>query len=76
MNINFVCALYFRELVRKQAAAIIPGKPSHTTSKEEYEELTQNAFYNLPPLTVGFPPETFRRLSSTVFQVSVHVYNL
>ena len=41
----------------------------HIAAKDQYMELSQKAFHNLPELMEGCPPETVRRLTGTVFQV-------
>ena len=62
--------------VRKQAAAIIPGMPNHTTAKDKYEKLSRDFFYNLPLQMEGCKRETVRKFSSTVFKVSMVSYFL
>ena len=47
----------------------------HSTVKDQYEELSQKAFHNLPTLMVGCPSENVRRFSGTVFQVSLILHN-
>ena len=62
--------------VRKQAAAIIPGMPNHTTAKEEYEKLSSEFFYKLPLQMEGCKKETVRKFSSTIIKVSMILVSL
>ena len=62
--------------VRKQAAAIIPGMPTHTTAKDKYEKLSKEFFYKLPLLMERCTEETVRKFSSTMFKVSMVMYFL
>ena len=57
----------------KQSPVIIPEKPSHKSAMKNYERVSRNIFHN-PPLFEERPPETVRRLSSAVFQVSVQLH--
>ena len=59
------------EDIKKTATAIIPGKPDHEDTKERYDEISSEAFYELPEQAQKYAcrEEDVRRFSNKIFQV-------
>ena len=69
-------SLIFREHltvndIRKTATTIIPGKSNHEDTKESYDELSSDAFYDLPEQAQEYEwnEEGVRTHSNLIFQV-------
>ena len=45
--------------------------PRHDTTKKKYDEVSEDIFHDLPDKLKEHPPESIRRLSSDMFQVSM-----